>query len=209
MKQKQIEILAAIFRAVCFLTIVLFARLYRRIVTMKIKAESGRNLNMNTRKLTMTAMLAACALVVFILEAQLPPIVPIPGIKPGLANVMTLIAFAVLGKREALGVLLTRIVLGSIFTGNLMSMAFSVIGGVFAYGGMLLIMRIIKNPVAVSIVGAIAHNIGQIFTAMLFTKTPQLLYYCPLLMMSAILTGLFTGVIAAGVIRIVRKHMHQ
>lgn len=176
---------------------------------MKIKAESGRNLNMNTRKLTMTAMLAACALVVFILEAQLPPIVPIPGIKPGLANVMTLIAFAVLGKREALGVLLTRIVLGSIFTGNLMSMAFSVIGGVFAYGGMLLIMRIIKNPVAVSIVGAIAHNIGQIFTAMLFTKTPQLLYYCPLLMMSAILTGLFTGVIAAGVIRIVRKHMHQ
>lgn len=176
---------------------------------MKIKAESGRNLNMNTRKLTMTAMLAACALVIFILEAQLPPIVPIPGIKPGLANVMTLIAFAVLGKREALGVLLTRIVLGSIFTGNLMSMAFSAIGGFFAYGGMLLIMRIIENPVAVSIVGAIAHNIGQIFTAMLFTKTPQLLYYCPLLMMSAILTGLFTGVIAAGVIRIVRKHMHQ
>lgn len=151
-------------------------------------------------------MLSACALIIFILEAQLPPLLPIPGIKLGLANIATLIAFYIVGKRGALSVLLVRIILGSIFTGNMMSMAFSIVGGSAAYIAMLLSLKFIGNTIAASICGAVAHNIGQILTALILTKTPQILYYLPILIIAAIVTGLFTGVICTAVIKILKNY---
>ena len=141
-------------------------------------------------------MLTACALIIFILEAQLPPLFPIPGIKLGLANTVTLFAICTLGRKEAFAVLMLRIVLGSIFTGNLMSLAFSVCGGIAAYIVMAAALKLrIKIPLA-SILGAAAHNIGQLAAAAVITHTASVFYYLPPLLASAAATGLFTGIIA-------------
>ena len=96
-----------------------------------------------TKRLAVLAMFTAIALTIFVAEAQIPPIVPIPGVKLGLANIVTLIAMARLGRRQAGEILLVRIVLGSVFTGGVSAMLFSIAGGVFAYLVMCLTIRLI------------------------------------------------------------------
>ena len=86
-----------------------------------------------TKRLAVLAMFTAIALTIFVAEAQIPPVVPIPGVKLGLANIVTLIAMALLGRRQAGEILLVRIVLGSVFTGGVSAMLFSIAGGVLAY----------------------------------------------------------------------------
>ena len=76
-----------------------------------------------TKRLAVLAMFTAIALTIFVAEAQIPPVVPIPGVKLGLANIVTLIAMALLGRRQAGEILLVRIVLGSVFTGGTVSVA--------------------------------------------------------------------------------------
>ena len=94
-----------------------------------------------TKRLAVLAMFTAIALTIFVAEAQIPPIVPIPGVKLGLANIVTLIAMALLGRRQAGEILLVRIVLGSVFTGGVSAMLFSIAGGVLAYLIMCLTIR--------------------------------------------------------------------
>lgn len=145
--------------------------------------------------------MAAAALIIFIIEAQLPLPFPIPGIKLGLANVITLTSIVWLGKKDALAVLLLRIVLGSIFTGNMITLVYSAVGGLTAYAAMIAAVAILKNIVAASVVGAMGHNIGQIAAAAVISHTVQILYYLPILIISGVLTGLFTGIVAAAVLR--------
>jgi len=76
---------------------------------------------LNVKKMILSSMLITNALTIFIIEAQLPPIAPIPGIKLGLANVVTLFAIYLLGYKEAAKIHILRIVLGSIFTGQTIS----------------------------------------------------------------------------------------
>ena len=73
---------------------------------------------MNTKKVTLLSLLTAMALIIFIVEAQIPPLVPLPGVKMGLANVIILVTMMKYGGREALLVLMLKIFLGSIFTGQ-------------------------------------------------------------------------------------------
>ena len=96
---------------------------------------------MKLRKLTLTAVLTAAALVMFVLESQLPPLTAIPGIKPGLSNIFTLFAMQALGPGWALGLLLVRVTLGCVITGQGMALLYSLTGGLFAYIGMLALRR--------------------------------------------------------------------
>ena len=108
-----------------------------------------------TKRLAVLAMFTAIALTIFVAEAQIPPVVPIPGVKLGLANIVTLIAMALHGRRQAGEILLVRIVLGSVFTGGVSAMLFSIAGGVLAYLVMCLTIRrlsergVVKNENAV------------------------------------------------------------
>ncbi len=147
------------------------------------------------------AMLTAIALTVFLIEANLPALVPIPGVKLGLSNCVTLIVLALLGKREAGIVLLLRIVLGSIFAGQAVSFLYSIAGGFLCYLVMCLTFTLLseKQLWAVSVFGALAHNAGQLGVAVLLTNA-GVLWYAPFLLVSAILTGAFTGVAAQAVV---------
>ena len=120
-----------------------------------------------TKRLAVLAMFTAIALTIFVAEAQIPPVVPIPGVKLGLANIVTLIAMALLGRRQAGEILLVRIVLGSVFTGGVSAMLFSIAGGVFAYLVMCLTIRRLPERLlwVVSVLAAFGHNAGQLLVA--------------------------------------------
>jgi heptaprenyl diphosphate synthase len=149
-------------------------------------------------KLTMTALLAAVALIIFVVEAQIPALVPVPGVKLGLANVVTLFAMFALGPVYAFGVLVVRVIIGGIFTGQVVALLYSATGGLLAYLVSLIARRIVsENQMwVVSIIGAIFHNIGQITVAILIMETPDLIVYLPVLLVSGIITGAFTGMCA-------------
>lgn len=158
---------------------------------------------MSTKKITFIAMLTAIALTIFIVEAQIPPLVPIPGIKLGLANVITLFALTTLGRKEAFLILILRVILGNIFAGSVMSCIYSLAGGLVCFTLMSIVMCFMKENMlwVISIMGAIGHNIGQIAVAVIVTHTIQIAWYLPVLMISAVITGLFTGLITQTVLR--------
>lgn len=140
-------------------------------------------------------MLITNALTIFIIESQLPPIVPIPGIKLGLANVVTLFAIYLLGYREAAKIHIIRIILGSIFTGQVVSFMYSISGGICCLLVMMLCRKLLsKNNIWLAgIFSAIAHIIGQLCVATLVLGTISVLYYAPIVLISSIITGFFTG----------------
>lgn len=148
-------------------------------------------------------MLTAVALIIFIVEAQLPPLAPIPGIKMGLANVITMVTLVWFGRKEAFTVLILRIVLGSIFTAQMMSLMYSLAGGLLCFLMMSFTIKIFKiNQLwIVSVLGALSHNVGQIAVAIFVTDTWQIVGYLPILAVSAVITGAFTGSLASHVVR--------
>ena len=151
-----------------------------------------------TRKITTAALLAAVALIIFVVEAQIPSLTPIPGIKLGLSNIVTLFALFTIGPWFALAVLTARILLGGLITGQAMSLLYSFSGGLLAFLISVGIYRFfpLKQVWVVSATAAVFHNIGQIAIAIAVTNTPQLMVYLPVLIVSGIVTGVFTGLCA-------------
>lgn len=162
-----------------------------------------------TKRLSLMAMLTAVSLIIFVVEAQIPPVVPIPGVKLGLANIITLTAMVILGRREAGLILVCRIVLGSAFAGGFSGFLFSIAGGALAYAVMCLLFNAFRGKLiwVLSVFGAIGHNVGQLAVALVVTKTPQIaLYYGPALLAAGIITGVFTGFGAMFLIRALEKN---
>ncbi len=153
---------------------------------------------MNIRKLTTLSLLAALALAIYYVESLLPPIVPIPGIKLGLANIITLLVLYLYGARDAALVLLVRILLSALLFGQALSLLYSLCGGLLCYIAMAAACRLLHGhfPELTSILGGIFHNIGQLLVALLITATAGVLAYLPYLLIGGILTGLFTGLCA-------------
>lgn len=150
------------------------------------------------RKLTLLAMLSAIALTIFMVEAQIPPIVPLPGVKLGLANIVTVFAVYALGAKEGIAVLFVRIFLGAVFAGNFSTIFYSAAGGACAIGVTILLKRVLTaNQLWVAgCTGAVAHYIGQMAVAMVMMGTPTIAVYLPVMIAIGIVTGLFTGLCA-------------
>ncbi len=161
---------------------------------------------MRAKKMAQTALLSAIALGIFVLEAQIPALVPIPGVKLGLANVITVAAVFLLGWKQALAILVTRILLGSLYAG-VSNLPFSLVGGLLSIGVVLAIRPILRpNQIWVaSTIGGMAHNIGQIAVAIALTRTAELLVYLPVLLISGLITGLFTGLCAQFVVERLKR----
>lgn len=153
---------------------------------------------MNAKKLTRMALLSAIALTIFVVEAQIPALVPIPGIKLGLANIVTVFAVFTMGSWEAALILAVRIFLGAVFAGNFSTIFYSLAGGSLAILVTIVLKKIltVKQLWAAGAMGAIAHSMGQMAMAVLLTGTPGLLIYLPVMILCSILTGTFTGLCA-------------
>lgn len=152
----------------------------------------------STKKLVFMALLTAISLVIWVVEAQIPPPVPVPGIKLGLASVVTLTAMTVLGRKEAFAVLIARVLLSAVFAGSMSALLFSLTGGLLSWAVMALTVKLFDRKLlwVVSVFGAIGHNAGQLLAAMAVTKTAALIAYGPVLLCAAIITGAFTGAAA-------------
>ena len=153
---------------------------------------------MELKKLTRDAVLTAIALTIFMIEAQLPNLVPVPGVKLGLANIVTIFALFAYGPKDALLILLVRVVMGSIFSGQMTTVFYSLAGGLLCWCTTVLLRKILTDRQiwVASVIGAVFHNIGQILVAIVITGTPGIVVYLPVLMVSGILAGLFTGLCA-------------
>ena len=156
---------------------------------------------MDIKKMTALAMFSVIALTIFTAESMIGQIVPIPGIKLGLANIVTLLVLILYAPKEALFVLIVRILLGSMFGGQMISFFYSLTGGILCWLVMSLISALLKKKflvliVLISMCGAAAHNIGQILAAIVITHSISVVAYLPVLMLSAMITGCFTGLAA-------------
>ena len=169
-----------------------------------MRSQNNKNI---TRRLVFDALLTAIALIIFLVEAQFPPIVPVPGVKLGLANMMTVYAMFELGPKDTFAIMLCRIILGSILGGQFISFLFSLSGGICCYLTMLVMRKLLaENQIWVcGIIGALAHNIGQMIAAMIIMKTRMVFVYFLILAVSGIITGFFTGMSAQLIIR----HIHK
>lgn len=150
---------------------------------------------MEIKRLTRNALLTAIALTIFMVEAQIPTLIPVPGVKLGLSNIVTIFAMFAYGPLDALMILLVRIILGSIFSGQIMTVLYSLAGGLLCYCAVLLLRKVLteKQIWVASVIGAVFHNIGQILVAIIITSTPGIVVYLPILMVSGIIAGLLTG----------------
>lgn len=161
-----------------------------------------------TKKIALCAVLVALALALSYVERFIPLqlVIPLPGVKLGLANTVTLIALYLLGRKYAFGILIPRCILGAFFGGGITGLLFSLTGGLLA----LCVMSLVKKSrlfsfYGISVLGAAAHNIGQILAAMAVMGSAYIAAYLPYLLLVAIFTGLATGAAGAGVLRVLKS----
>ena len=158
-----------------------------------------------TKRLTLCAVLISLALALSYTERFIPLqlLIPLPGIKLGLANIVTLVALYLLGNRSAFLILVLRCFLSSLFGGGISGLLFSLTGGCLA---MLVMTAARRFPCfsvyGVSILGAAAHNVGQIGAAMVIMQSVYIGAYLPYLLIVALFTGFATGSAASGVLRV-------
>ena len=161
---------------------------------------------MKTKDLTTMAILTALAMALSWAERMIPleMLIPLPGVKLGLANTVTLFALYRLNLPSAVMILIARCLLGGLFSGNMTSLAFSVTGGLLSMGVMAAARKSPHLSVwGVSVLGAAGHNCGQILTAMALMHSAYILGYLPYLLLIGTVCGCATGAVAAGVLRAV------
>lgn len=152
----------------------------------------------NTRKLTSIAMFTSAALVLHVIEGMLPLPFLVPGVKLGLANIVTLMAIMFFDFKDIIMIVVVRCFLGSIFGGSISSFLFSITGGLLSALIMWLLYKVFGryfSLIGVSTAGAIAHNIGQLLVASLIISDFRVYMYLPVLMVSSVITGLFIGIV--------------
>lgn len=153
---------------------------------------------MTLKKLTTLSLFTTLSLIIFLLESLLPPLTPVPGIKLGLANIITLVLLRNYSLKDTALVLIARILLSAFFAGQAMSLIYSLAGGLASLMIMFLFNRLLNGHYIflTSITGGIAHNLGQLLIAYLITRVPGVWMYLPFLIPGGMLTGLFTGLCA-------------
>ncbi len=153
---------------------------------------------MKAKKLALLGLLCAIALTLFLVEAQIPPLIPVPGVKLGLSNIVTVFTVFCIGPAEGVLLLSARIFLGAVFAGNFSSILYSAAGGACAIALTILAKRILKEKQLwiAGCLGAVAHSVGQMAAAIVITGTPAIAVYLPFMTVCSLLTGAFTGLAA-------------
>ena len=159
---------------------------------------------MNVHKMVLISMLTASAIVISIAESFIPSI-GIPGIKLGLANIVILITLYELGILEAVFINFFRVLITAAVRGTLFSMGFlmSLTGAAMSLGIMILLYLVVRkfSIIGVSVIGAVFHVTGQILIAMIYLGTAYIVFYLPIIAISAIITGVLVGIVAGLVIK--------
>lgn len=161
---------------------------------MQAKKPYKNNLRLYPKRIAFLGILVSAALLTFMLENLLPPLV-LPGAKLGLSNIFTLLTLILLSPFEALTLLLVRTVLGCLLVGNPFAITYSLSAGLISLAlGIILIKFLPKiSVVSISVACAVIHNIVQIIVFCLLNDTMRLISYMPYLALLGILSGAVTG----------------
>lgn len=169
---------------------------------------------MKVHRLVLIAMLTAFAIVIAILESFIPSI-GIPGVKLGLANIIILITLYELGVVEAIFINIVRVLIVALVRGTFLSMGFfmSLSGAFLSLGIMILFCLLIKkfSIIGVSVIGSVFHVAGQVLVAMIYLESAYILFYLPIIAISAIITGVIVGIVAKIIIKtgIIKKYAER
>lgn len=165
------------------------------------------------RRIAFAGVFISLALVLSVIENYFPIglIIPIPGIKLGLANIVTVFAIVTLRPVDTIAIIVVRCLVMGLFTGPV-SLLFSLSGAFLAFLIMQLLMFGIDrffSVVGISMAGSVSHNVGQIIVAVILLKDIKiLLFYLPFLMLVSLFTGALVGIAAIPVIGKIRKLPH-
>lgn len=165
-------------------------------------------MRIKTKDIALGAVLTALALGLSVMENLFPvtAAIPLPGVKLGLANIVTVFALYELGSAPALCILVARCLLGSLFAGNASALLYSLMGGLAAMLTMIVLKHFRRLSVfGVSIGGAAAHNAGQIAAACIVLGDTAVVGYLPILLGVSLITGSLTGFIAALLFRAMKN----
>ena len=152
---------------------------------------------MKTKKLVTLAAAVALSMVLSFLESLIPPLSTVPGVKLGLANIVTVFVLYTYGAREAGAISLLRVFLSSLLFGSFVSLLYSLFGAVFSFAVMFFAKRFLPfSALGVSVLGALMHNAGQVLCACIIMESAALAVYFIPLSVSGILAGVAVGVLA-------------
>ena len=160
------------------------------------------------RKYALIIILVTNAILISFLESFIPIPVPIPGVKLGLGNIITMIGITFLGFKDVLFIVIVRSFVVAILTRGVMMLAFSLTGGILSAIIMWLLYKKFSRFFSIkgiSIAGAIVHSTAQIVVAAIILGQVVVMFYLPILLISSIITGMITGGIAEVTINEVRK----
>ena len=168
-----------------------------------------KQMNKN-KKLANMAMLVALAMIFSYVESLIPINFGIPGMKLGVANLVTVTGLYFLELPEVFLVVVMRILLTVFLFGNGMSIIYSLAGGILSFLVMALMKRLKGFSVAgVSIAGGVSHNIGQIIVASVVVENLKLIYYLPALLIAGTVTGFVMGMISKKLLPIVKREAER
>lgn len=148
---------------------------------------------METKRITRMGMLTSLSLLLSYVETLLPSFFTVPGIKLGLANSAVVFALYTLPLRDVLFISLLRVFISGMLFGNVLSLLYSLSGAVLSFLVMALMKKMKLSITAVSISGAVVHNMAQLLVAFSLVRSRALRYYLPFLILSGALTGFAIG----------------
>lgn len=158
------------------------------------------------KKVAYYGIFAALAIMMGYVERLVPVPIPVPGVKLGLANVIIVIVIYFMGNKEGLGISVVRIIMAGLLFSGFASFLYSLAGAVLSYFAMVGAKKIKSmSIIGVSVIGGIAHNIGQIVVACAVVNNIKLIYYLPVLLVSGVLTGVLVGIVAKNALEYINK----
>lgn len=151
----------------------------------------------DTKKLTMTALLAALALIFSYIEVLIPFSPAIPGIKLGIANLAVIVALYHMGLKYAITINVVRIFIAGLLFSGVFGIIYSLAGAILSMTVMVLLKKTGLFSVAgVSMAGGVAHNLGQILAAAFLVSNLSIFIYFPVLIFSGLISSALIGIVA-------------
>ncbi|MFW5669345.1 MAG: Gx transporter family protein [Acetivibrio ethanolgignens] len=152
------------------------------------------------KKVAVSGVLIALAFIFSYVEVLIPFQLGIPGVKLGLANIVSLVALYLLDEKMAATITVVRVILTGFTFGSLYSMLYSMAGALLSLAFMIGAKRWNKfTMIGVSVLGGVMHNAGQLIMAAVVLKTVPFFYYTPVLILSGIVTGIMMGFLGKGI----------
>lgn len=158
-----------------------------------------------SKRVAYIALMVALALIFSYVEAIIPYNPGIPGIKLGIANVVTVIALYKFTWKDALAVSVIRVLVSGLLFNGLFGTLYSLAGALVSLLCMVLLRKTkLFSVVGVSMAGGVVHNVGQLLVAAALIEDVRIFFYFPVLLFSGIVAGIAIGVAATLVLKAIK-----